>query len=154
MSKSKVRMPAGIKSKCNRAIHTAAAAAAAAGISPIPMSDTIPISAAQVAMVVALGKTFDVNLSQSVAKSVMGVTIAQGAGRAIVANVFKCIPGLGSVLGGVISGATAFSLTEALGWLIADDFYRMSKGEEPQDLVENAGELQRLFDGARVGKAK
>ena len=55
MSKSKVHMPKELKKKCQVAIHSATAAAAAAGAIPIPMSDAIPITAAQIGMVVALG---------------------------------------------------------------------------------------------------
>lgn len=46
MAKTKVTMPDDLKSKCAAVIHTATTAAAAAGIIPIPMADTIPITAA------------------------------------------------------------------------------------------------------------
>lgn len=45
---------------------------------------------------------------------------------------------------------TAAMITEALGWIVADDFYRMSQGEEPENIVETAGELRQVFDGLRV----
>ena len=50
MSKSKVHMPKELERKCHRAIHSATVAAAAAGAIPIPMSDAVPITAAQIAM--------------------------------------------------------------------------------------------------------
>ena len=137
MSKSKVRMPKELEKKCHIAIHTATTAAAAAGAIPIPMSDAIPITAAQIAMIISLGKIFDVVLSQSAAKSIAGVTITQQAGRALYANILKTIPVAGSVIG----ATTAAMITEALGWIVADDFYRMSQGEEPENIVETAGEL-------------
>ena len=56
MNKSKVRMPKELEKKCHIAIHTATTAAAAAGAIPIPMSDAIPITAAQIAMIISLGK--------------------------------------------------------------------------------------------------
>jgi hypothetical protein len=31
--------------------------------------------------------------------------------------------------------------------MVADDFYRMYNGEEPENIVENAGELKSLFEG-------
>ena len=43
-------------------------------------------------------------------------------------------------------------ITEALGWIVADDFYRMSQGEEPENIVETAGELRQVFDGLRVSE--
>lgn len=121
MAKSKVKMDPVVKNKCQIAIHTAAAA----GALPIPMSDAIPITTAQIVMVVAIGKAFGVSISQTVAKSLIGLTIAQQAGRAVVSNILKAVPGVGTVAGGVIGATTAAALTEALGWLIADDFQRI-----------------------------
>lgn len=95
MSKSKVRMPKELEKKCHIAIHTATTAAAAAGAIPIPMSDAIPITAAQIAMIISLGKIFDVVLSQSAAKSIAGVTITQQAGRATLCQHFKNNSGSG-----------------------------------------------------------
>ena len=112
------------------------------------MSDAIPITAAQIAMIISLGKIFDVVLSQSAAKSIAGVTITQQAGRALYANILKTIPVAGSVIG----ATTAAMITEALGWIVADDFYRMSQGEEPENIVETAGELRQVFDGLRVSE--
>jgi uncharacterized protein (DUF697 family) len=154
MSKSKTNMPYDIKEKCRMAIHTATAASAVAGAIPIPMSDTIPITGAQVAMLVSLGKVFDLTISESVARSILSVTLTQQAGRAIATNVLKCIPGVGTIVGGVISAATAATLTEALGWMIADDFYRASVGEETENIGDAAEQVKGLFEGTRFPKNK
>lgn len=142
--KSKVQMPRGLKKKCHIVIHEATVAAAAAGGIPIPMSDAIPISAAQITMIIRLGRVFDIALSEAAAKTIIGVTMAQQAGRAVFTNLLKAIPG-GNIVGGVIGAATAALLTEALGWIVADDFYRMSRGEEPENIVETADELKDIF---------
>lgn len=135
MGKSKVQMPKELEKKCKIAIHTATTAAAAAGAIPIPMSDAIPITAAQIGMIVSLGKIFGITLSQAAAKSIAGVALTQQAGRALVANLLKAIPGAGTILGSVISASTAVALTEALGWIVADDFFRLYNGEEPENIV-------------------
>ena len=44
--------------KCNAIIHTAATAAGAEAMIPIPVVDAAPITATQVGMVIALGKVF------------------------------------------------------------------------------------------------
>lgn len=150
MSKSKVHMPKELKKKCQVAIHSATAASAAAGAIPIPMSDAIPITAAQIGMIIAIGKAFDITLSESVAKSLIGVGVTQSAGRAIVSNILKAVPGVGTVAGGMIGASTAAALTEALGWVIADDFYRMSQGEEPEDIVGNTDKLKDAFNGLKL----
>ena len=147
MGKSKVQMPKELEKKCKIAIHTATTAAAAAGAIPIPMSDAIPITAAQRGMIVSLGKIFGITLSQAAAKSIAGVALTQQAGRALVANLLKAIPGAGTILGSVISASTAVALTEALGWIVADDFFRLYNGEEPENIVETAGDLKGAFEG-------
>lgn len=148
MAKSKVKMDPVVKNKCQIAIHTAAAA----GALPIPMSDAIPITTAQIVMVVAIGKAFGVSISQTVAKSLIGLTIAQQAGRAVVSNILKAVPGVGTVAGGVIGATTAAALTEALGWLIADDFQRIQNNEEPENLIGTAADLQGVYAGLRMKK--
>ena len=75
MGKSKVHMPKELEKKCHIAIHSATTAAAAAGAIPIPMSDAIPITAAQAAMIISLGKIFGISLSQSSAKTIASVVV-------------------------------------------------------------------------------
>ena len=152
MGKSKVHMPKELEKKCHFAIHSATTAAAAAGALPIPMSDAIPITAAQIAMIVRLGNVFGITLSEAAAKSVIKVSITQSAGRALAANLIKAVPGAGTVVGGIIGATTAAGLTEALGWLVADDFYRMANGEEPENIVETAGEIKDVFSGLGMHK--
>ena len=150
MGKSKVHMPKDIERKCHIAIHSATTAATAAGAIPIPMSDAVPITAAQIGMIIALGKVFDITLSQAAAKSIASVTLAQQTGRAVASNILKAIPGVGTVIGGIVGASTAATLTELLGWIVANDFYRMSQGEEPENIIENAGDLKAAFDGLNL----
>lgn len=152
MRKSEVEMPKDIKKRCHKTIHSASSAAAAAGAIPIPVSDALPITAAQIAMVISLGKVFGMTLSKSTADLVTKLVITQQAGRAIAANILKAIPGAGTVAGCVIGGSTAAALTEALGWLVADDFYRMANGEEAKNIIGTADELKGAFDGLRMSK--
>lgn len=152
MRKSKVSMPKELKKKCQVAIHSATATAAAAGAIPIPMSDAVPITAAQIGMIIALGNAFGVTLSEAAAKSIASVTLTQQAGRAVVSGILKSFPVVGTIIGGVISASTAAVLTEMLGWIVADDFYRMSQGEEPENILENAGEVKGVFDGLNFSK--
>ena len=86
MAKPKTTMPDEFKSKCAAVIHTATTAAAAAGVIPIPMADTIPITAAQITMIIGLGRVFDISLSEAAAKSILGGTMASQTGRAIPAS--------------------------------------------------------------------
>ena len=138
MAKPKTTMPDELKSKCAAVIHTATTAAAAAGVIPIPMADTIPITAAQVTMIIGLGRVFDISLSETAAKSILGGTMASQTGRAIFSGIIKGIPGVGTVVGGVISAGTSIALTEPLGWIVADDFYKKSLDPNAESILDTA----------------
>ncbi len=155
MSKSKVHMPKELEKKCHIAIHAATTAAAAAGAIPLPMADAVPITAAQIGMIVSLGKIFDIAITQATAKSIAGIVMAQKTGRFLFTNILKSIPGAGTVAGGIVGASTAVALTEALGWIVADDFFRIYNGEESeriQNIVNTAGDIQGAFDGLRMTK--
>ena len=90
--------------KCNGVIHTAALAAGGAGFIPIPVADAVPISAAQVAMVVGLGKIFGQAITDSAAKGLIGAAASTLVGRSLV----KLIP----IVGWAASAAVAAGVTE------------------------------------------
>lgn len=104
---------------CNIAIHTAAVAAGASGAVPIPVMDAIPISTAQVTMVIALGKIFDQKLTESAAKGMVSAMVSTLVGRSLV----KLIP----VAGWIASAAVAAGVTEAIGWSVAVDLAKKSR---------------------------
>lgn len=109
--------------KCNLTIHAAATASGAAGgiPIPIPVADALPISAAQIAMVLALGAVFDQKITESVAKGMIGAAASTFAGR----NLVKLIP----FAGWIVSAAVAAGVTEAIGWTIAVDFANNARRE-------------------------
>ena len=119
--------------KVNAAIHTASVASGAAGAIPIPIADAVPITTAQVTMVLALGKIFDQELTDSAAKGIIGAAASTFIGR----NVVKLIP----IAGWIVSAAVAAGVTEAIGWTVAVDFAknarkdwdRMKKAKEAAD---------------------
>ena len=108
--------------KCHIAIHTAAAAAAAAGATPIPVADAIPISAAQITMVISLGKIFGIKVTESAASAAIKAAAATFVGRTVV----KFIP----VAGWIISGAVAGAITEGIGWMTALDFSKQAEKDK------------------------
>lgn len=104
--------------KCNVAIHSASAAAAAEAFIPLPGVDAIPITATQITMVLALGKVFDQKVSDSAAKGIIGAAASTFVGRSLV----KLIP----IAGWAVSAAVAAGVTEAIGWTVAVDFAKQS----------------------------
>ncbi len=114
----KIRIDLKIK-KAHLVVAGAVASATAAGAVPIPFSDAIVLVPIQVGMLAGISATMGLDFSDGFLKtliaSTLGTSTATLAGKAIVSGLFKLIPGFGSVVGGLISGATAASLTTALG---------------------------------------
>lgn len=114
-------MTAGQIVAVNAAIHTASLATAAVGggLAQIPAADSVPIAAAQVAMVIAIGAAFGKELDETASKAVLtGITTTVGKGLSVA--LIGMIPGVGNI----IKAVTAATLTEALGWAVADQFDR------------------------------
>lgn len=101
------------------AVATATAAAFGEGFSPIPFADAALLIPTQVAMIGSITAIFGMDVNKSIITAFVSSTLGAGgatvAGRAIVSNILKLLPGAGSVVGGSISGATAGLLTTALG---------------------------------------
>ena len=108
------------KAKCHVAIHTASAAAAAVGggLAQIPGSDNVVLTPIQLTMTIALGKVFGKSLSDSTALEAIGSVAASTVGRTVSQVLIGWVPGIGNV----INATTAASITEALGWAIANEF--------------------------------
>ena len=112
---------------CQIIIHSAAVAAGAAGALPVPGSDAVVIVAAQTGMIIALGKVFGVKMTKSAAEAMALTVVAKNAGRLIAGGLMKFVPFAGSFFGGCVNGSVAFSITEALGWEVAESFSTQSK---------------------------
>ncbi|MBO5434437.1 DUF697 domain-containing protein [bacterium] len=107
------------KMKCHSIIHSFASACAAIGAYPVPGSDIAPLIATQTAMIIALGKVFDIELSQSYAESLAKTAIAGNVGKLLACELTKLIPGVGSATNAVV----AFAITELVGWDVASEFF-------------------------------
>ena len=108
------------KIKCNAIIHSASTATAVVGggLAQIPTSDNAVITPIQLSMTIALGKVFNVSITQSSAMATIASVSAATIGRAASQVLVGWIPGAGNV----INAITAATLTESIGWLIADQF--------------------------------
>ena len=53
------------KEQCQAIIHTAATAAAGAGLSPIPVSDMVALIGIHSAMIISLGEVFNLEIDKS-----------------------------------------------------------------------------------------
>ncbi|GAA8327946.1 hypothetical protein QAP07_04385 [Helicobacter pylori] len=102
--------------ECKTIIHVASGAAGAAGLIPIPFSDTFAIVPIQAGMIYKMNDAFGIDLDKSVGASLiaglLSVTAVAQVGRTLVNGFLKFIPIVGSVAG----GATAVVITEGIGF--------------------------------------
>ena len=77
---------------CHVFIHSAALACGAIGAVPIPVADAIPITGAQVSMVIGLGKVFNNQITKSDAQVLLKVVAAPLAGRALAKAGLVFVP--------------------------------------------------------------
>ncbi len=90
------------------------------GFTPIPVADSAVLIPMQIGMLAHITSIFGLSLNKSQIVSIIagigGTGGATAAGKYVVGQIFKFIPGLGTVAGGIISGSTASVLTMTLAY--------------------------------------
>ena len=108
-----------LNEKAENAVAVAAAATAATGAIPIPFADAPLLIAEQVGLMATICGIYKINVSKEglkmLAFAAIGTSGATVVGKTIATGLLKFIPGVGSVMGGVISGGTAGIVTLAMG---------------------------------------
>jgi len=144
------------KRKAHGVVVAAAASAAATGAIPIPFADAAVLVPIQVSMLASISASFGVELSKAFLGTLVAAMAGAGGatlmGRAIVSNLLKFIPGVGSVAGGAIAAGAAGVLTTTLGELYIAVLSKLSDDAGGAELSpdEIAHEFKRrLTDGQR-----
>lgn len=108
--------------KCHAIIHTASVSAGAvgAGLAQIPCSDNAVITPIQLAMAIGLGQVFGTELTERSAQA----AVASVAGATIGRTVSQVLIGWIPAAGNIINACTAASVTETIGWMLAEGFAR------------------------------
>jgi len=118
--------------KCNIAIHSAAAAAAAigGGLAQLPGSDNVPLVAVQITLAITLGNIFGIQITETAGRGMVMTALSAMTGPVIarVASQIICgwIPGAGNA----VNATTAASITEAVGWILVSEFDKQMSKEE------------------------
>jgi uncharacterized protein (DUF697 family) len=134
-------------------VGTTASSAAGVGAVPVPFADAALLVPMQVAMVAGITATYGLSFSDgflsTLLASMVGGTAATLTGRAIVGGLLKLVPGLGSVVGGVVSATTAAAVTSAFGeaYIAALDALFVKHLGEPPSQQEVLEEIRRRFIG-------
>lgn len=90
------------------------------GFVPIPIADSALLVPMQLTMLAHLTAIFGISLDKSqLISMIMGLGGTSGMsfiGKYLVGSIFKWVPGLGTVTGGMVTGAVASSLTLTLAY--------------------------------------
>lgn len=140
------------KGRAQAVVAASSTAAAATGAVPIPFSDAAILVPEQVAMLAGITAVFGIPLEKATLIAIVSATIGTAGttvlGKTIVSNLIKFIPGVGSVVGGAISSATAAALTAALGEAYIIILEKVCQGElTVADLQTDIGkaEITKVF---------
>lgn len=135
----KINLPPEKMKQCHAIIHAAAVicGGVGTGLAQLPCADNAAIVPIQITMIVGLGKVFDLNITESVAKSIVASAGATIAGRTASQVLVGWIP----VIGNAINTATAAGVTETIGWLAVNNFYNRWIEDK------NKGRLDGMKDG-------
>lgn len=109
----------GMLEKADNAVTVAVGTTAATGAIPIPFADAPLLIGQQVALMATISKIFHIDMKEDglkvFATTALGVSGATLIGKTVASGLLKIIPGVGSVVGGVISAGTAGAITLAVG---------------------------------------
>ncbi|MCX2838594.1 50S ribosome-binding GTPase [Salinimicrobium sp. MT39] len=101
------------------------------GMSPIPFSDAPVLIASQAGMIARILYAYDFSNYQDIAKNFMATSgaslVISNLGRSLAGNLIKLIPGIGTVLGGMINAAVASVITYAMGKATSELMFRLNK---------------------------
>lgn len=146
---------ASLKSKkkaSEAAIAAAVVTSFGTGFAPIPFSDAALLIPTQVSMIAGITVIFGLDVNKSFLTGFVSSTIGAAGttvlGKTIAANLLKLIPGIGTAVGGAISGATAGVLTTALGFAYIQIMVMIYKGEiSKEELYTKEGQqtMKNLF---------
>lgn len=145
--------------KAHAAVAASAVAATATGAAPIPFSDAALLVPVQIGMLARITTIYGLPIEKAtmtaIVSSLIGTAGTTIVGKTVVSNLLKMIPGVGSVAGGVISGATAGVLTTALGEAYIAIMCLICNGElKMSDLSTEVGKekIRQIFAGKLKGQ--
>lgn len=116
--------------KAQAVILAAAATAGGIGLIPIPFSDSLLLTPLQISMVTSIGLIYGFgadpgSLSTLITSSILPLA-TESMGVSIATNLIKLVPGAGTIVGGVIQGTVASSLTATIGYAFQQAFHQMA----------------------------
>lgn len=135
-----------------KTVYAAAGTAGAGGAVPIPLADAAAVFGIQVGMVARvaaqMGVALDTDAIKPLAVTVVSALALTTGGRYLAGQLIKLIPGIGSVVGGAITGSVAAATTYGLGSAFVtylEQFFLQNK--RMPDASELASGFDRFWQG-------
>lgn len=116
-----------IKEKHDQAqkiISLATAGAVATATSPISWSDAPILTTVQAGMVASIALLYGIKIESSAITGFLSTAAVSNLGKSLAGNLIKLIPGAGSVIGAVINGGVAGSITFVIGAALNELLYK------------------------------
>ena len=134
------------------------------GFAPIPMSDAPLLVANEMSLIARILYLYDLGSVSDIIKT-MGLSSLLGGlltslGKSAVANLIKLIPGIGSVVGGMISGGVGSTITAAVGEATSVTAYGISKARlngdyaKAEEMINNFGPTIMSFASEWIKSGK
>lgn len=103
-----------------KVVRNSAAVNFGTGFVPIPLADTPLMMATESTMLAKITTIYDVDTDkfkvETALGAAMGILGAIAAGKSVSTSLFKLVPGVGTLVGGSISGTVGATITVTLGY--------------------------------------
>ena len=107
------------RKQASKAVNASVASTFGVGFVPIPIADAPMMLTMQSGMLAKITNIYGVDVSkqrvETLLAGVMGMLGAMTGGKAAASALFKMVPGVGTLAGGMISGGVGGAMTYALG---------------------------------------
>lgn len=132
VSAQKTNLPAKEKQAAQIILGASAAASAAAGLNPVPLSDAVILMPIQTGMAAALAKTYGFPALGAASTSLLKAQVLSMLGKQMAASLIKLIPGIGNIINGAVAGGLTAGLGYGLNMLYKDALIKyLETGKAP-----------------------
>lgn len=122
----------------------------AAGFAPFPIADAPVLITTEITMLAKITTVFGIDMDKAtiaaVVSAIVGCSGATVGGRAVVSGLMKLIPGVGTIVGGMINGAAAAAFTVALGEAYIAVMTKLAKGEMKREEMSEQEFISQMKD--------
>ena len=136
--------------EANRIInYYAGASATAVAVNPIAAADALLIAPLQIAMILHLGRLYNIDITANMARGILSALVSTLAGRFSYQVLISIIPFVKNILG----PGLAFSLTYVMGRIVSDLFKEKrteATSEEIKAMAQKVSEAEIKRDYANI----